>query len=94
VERSFSLSKSASRPRRQPKLTTSAVEKASASFCGGALLSSPASDGKLVRPEGFEPPTLGSEDRCSIQLSYGRTSTNNGRQFTSWSMPAGSEGFK
>ncbi len=25
-----------------------------------------------VRPEGLEPPTLGSEDRCSIQLSYGR----------------------
>ena len=29
----------------------------------------------MVRPEGFEPPTLGSEDQCSIQLSYGRTST-------------------
>ena len=29
---------------------------------------------KSVRPEGFEPPTLGSEDRCSIQLSYGRES--------------------
>jgi hypothetical protein len=26
----------------------------------------------LVRPEGFEPPTLGSEDRCSNPLSYGR----------------------
>ena len=26
----------------------------------------------LVRPEGFKPPTLGSEDQCSIQLSYGR----------------------
>ena len=27
---------------------------------------------RMVRPEGLEPPTLGSEDRCSIQLSYGR----------------------
>ena len=26
-----------------------------------------------IRPEGFEPPTLGSEDRCAIQLRHGRT---------------------
>ncbi len=27
---------------------------------------------RKVRPEGFEPPTLGSEDRCAIQLRHGR----------------------
>ena len=27
---------------------------------------------KLVRPAGFEPATLGSEDRCAIQLRHGR----------------------
>lgn len=25
-----------------------------------------------MRPEGLEPPALGSEVRCSVQLSYGR----------------------
>ena len=27
----------------------------------------------MVRPEGFEPPTPGSEDQCSNPLSYGRS---------------------
>ncbi len=30
---------------------------------------------RLVRPEGFEPPTLWFEAKCSIQLSYGRGMT-------------------
>ena len=39
--RLFSRRQSARRPSRQPKITTSAVEKASASLCGGASLLSP-----------------------------------------------------
>lgn len=35
----------------------------------GRILSGSTKD---IRPEGFEPTTLGSEDQCSIQLSYGR----------------------
>ena len=34
----------------------------------------------LARPEGFEPPTPGSEDQCSIQLSYRRTYSNSNKK--------------
>jgi integrase len=37
----------------------------------GAALCDDVQNGQ-IRPEGLEPPTYGSEDHCSIQLSYGR----------------------
>ncbi len=35
---------------------------------------------RKLRPEGLEPPTIDSEDRCSIQLSYGRPSSGTRRR--------------
>ena len=52
----------ASTPRTRETLVLTAVED----DCGDVIASE-----QKVHPEGFEPPTLGSEDRCSIQLSYG-----------------------
>ena len=37
----------------------------------------PGQRGDLVRLEGFEPPTLGSVDRCSNPLSYSRSNTGH-----------------
>ena len=42
------------------------------SFCCRAS----AKSRKLACPEGLEPPTLGLEGRCSIQLSYGQSDHN------------------
>jgi hypothetical protein len=47
-----------------------------------AAIASPNAEGGLgamVRPERLELPTLCSEGRCSIQLSYGRTTTFYGK---------------
>jgi hypothetical protein len=40
---------------------------------------------RLARSEGFEPPTLGIEIRCSIQLSYERIPDFNGLVERRWS---------
>jgi Phage integrase family len=42
---------------------------------GELMRASCKSSKNMARPEGFEPPTLWFEARCSIQLSYGRAAT-------------------
>jgi hypothetical protein len=54
------------------RFLSQSIENSDRTTVSGLRFINESLDETLVRPAGFEPATLGSEDRCAIQLRHGR----------------------